>query len=301
MKNKFTIWLFGLVLLAAVVYLVEDIDIDTFGKAITLQGVTSWVVITLLMRVVQSEIIYLTGRSVGATASRVDIFWVNWARTFMNQVIPASGLAYYLDFMKRKQSVGWSAIASLALPQFFLAVTALLFLGALCAWLGQGIEGGFKSWITLLLFLAFVISWLAVLHFKSILAVLGVTKIRGRDISSLGFFEGKTKLFYMVFCLQLLAISMRMLRFYLVFLFAFSSVPFWNMALIAVMGEFGLLMQLTPGGIGLREAIMVSAGHVYQFDLSMLLSVVLVERALVIITTVCMMPPAVWYLRKYVH
>lgn len=301
MKRSFTIWALGLALLAAVVYLVDGIDAGTIARAITVQGVASWIVITMVMRIVQSEIVYVTGRSVGATASRIDIFWVNWARTFMNQVVPASGLAYYLDFMKRKQSVSWAAIGSLALPQFFLSVSALCFLGAICAWLGQGIEVAIRSWLSIVLFFAFLVSWLVILHFKSILAVLGVSRIGGRDISSLGFFEGKPALFYSVFSMQLLAVLMRMLRFYLVFVFAFSSASFWDMALIAVIGEFGLLMQLTPGGIGLREAIMISVGHAYQFDLSMLLSVVLVERMLVIVLTVMMMPPAVWYLKTHVH
>ena len=301
MKKSLTVWLLGLTLLVAVVYLVGDMDVNTIRRAFTAQGVICWIVITMVMRVVQSEIVFVTGKSVGATASRIDIFWVNWARTFMNQIVPASGLAYYLDFMKRNQSIGWSAISSLALPQFFLSVSALFFLGAVCAWLGRGFDDAARLWLAVLLFAAFLISWLAILHFKSILGVLGLATVMGRNISSLGFFEGKSRLFYSVFCMQLLAVLMRMLRFYLIFVFAFSDAPFWDMALIAAIGEFGLLLQLTPGGVGLREAIMVSVGHAYHFDLSVLLSVVLVERALVIALTVLMMPPAAWYLRKYVH
>ena len=82
-------------------------------------------------------------------------------------------------------------------------------------------------------------------------------------------------------------------------LFAASGMPLeWNEILLVVaVAESSILVQLTPGGLGVREGAVLAAALLVGVPTELAAGVALLDRLLIVAVTALLTPPAIVILR----
>lgn len=295
-------WAFGICTLVAVIWTVGGLDMDGVLKLLSGHIVASWVALTVLIRLLQVEVLVRPVHALGGSLPRLQAFWLSWARTFLNQVIPMSGMAYYAAFMRQRSGMAWGYIGALAYPQFVLSLTASALFGTIVTplaldmnqplhWLILSSFGMLLAGGVLLVWgsprvMPFVAGWAP----KLLTAHQGIIKL-----------NEKTHLVPLLFGLHFLGVLLRASRLYLIFSAFIDQTPIIGTAFLSALGETGFLLQLTPGGIGIRELAVTGAAMIEGTSPELALTVAVADRALIILVTALMALPAFWCLRNKVH
>lgn len=244
--------------------------------------VLSWAGIVVLTRLLLVEALTRPISVIGGSISRADAFWVGWLRSFLNQIVPFGGMAYLAHFLRNRTALSWGQMAALASPQ-------ALFLGIAVGLVGSGLvllAMVDESQAALTLFLAFLIlaavSFLLASQLNKLAKALPDkwAKTLAPTIHALDVMHAHRSLVAWLVSIHVLAILLRGFRLWLLFAAIGGEVNFATIMLLSCLGEFALLIQLTPGGIGIREGALVGAAFFLGMDIKLVAAVAIADRVL---------------------
>jgi uncharacterized membrane protein YbhN (UPF0104 family) len=297
---KLLSWVAGLGGLAAVVWYYGPENIPEMMRSVGPAGVAGWMVATVVARVIQAETTLVPLRALGFSMKRSVAFWVGWLRTFANQIFPAAGVIAYTQALRRKLDISWSELASLASPQFVLLAAGLGFVGLIATLANPQILGQSK-YVLLLLYSGVLAGALVVTYAAPTFAKVLPEEIADRiseTSEALRRFLRQPRLIVLVIGCHIAVILLRGLRMWI--LFAAGGVALeWNEILLVVaVAESSALVQLTPGGLGLREGAVLAGALLLGVPTEAAAGVALIDRLFIIAITVLLTPPALLALRS---
>lgn len=296
---NFFAWLAGLLCLVLIVWLSGWEDFIERLKLLRAFHIFSWVTITLCLRFLMAETLLLPVRALGFRLTRMQAFWLGWVRTFFNQVIPVSGAAYSAVYLNRAAGMRWSEIAALVSPQFLLAAETAAILGAVAtifcsAQLGGAaapVLGGFVG----LGLLAMAANSRAILAFGWLPA--GVRERFSKGIEFLSKYRKEKALILKLAVCHLGVFICRATRLWVLFVAVGAQVTLAEAILFSAAGSLTLIIQVTPGGLGLREGALLGVGLLMGLDVRMVASVAVLDRLLMVAIISVLTPPAIWQLQ----
>ena len=293
-------WLSGVALLVALVVIFSPENLWVVIGGTGISGIAIWAGLTVTARLIQAQTTVLPVNALGYHIRLRDAFWIGWIRTFANQLVPVSGVAAYAKIIRQKTNMNWSELASLAAPQFVLAAAALGLVGIAATSVNMQALG--ELFVTLS-------AVFVVLLLVSIALIRGVSGFIGLFPKSLSTRLEKTALALQTFATRrgllmtvvschAATILLRGGRLWLLFAAAGVALD-WNQVLLVVaVAESSLLIQLTPGGLGIRESAVLVGAALVGIPADVAISVALIDRLLVIGITVFLTPPAIVFLRQ---
>jgi len=177
----------------------------------------------------------------------------------------------------------WGQIGSLGTPQFIIALQATFFVAAL-ALAGVAPILGWPAGLSAVIVLAaaIVLARFGVEHIlRAVTWMLPAVGKRFRvDPVMISEFSGRVRhLLLGVFCFSAV---LRFFRLLVLFHALEIDLSRTSIFFISAMGELSVVIQLTPGGLGLRELIILGVGVVLSGRVDELAAVALVERALTV-------------------
>ena len=293
-------WLAGIAGLAVIIgYFGVGSIVDAL-RGVGLATIALWVLLTLIARVALAETTVAPLQVLGFRMWRSDAFWVGWLRTFANQVFPAAGLVAYVHAIRRKVGISWSELAALASPQFVLAAAALGVIGLAGALLNPQLLGE-RLWLFLSVYGAVLLGALLIArgaHWLTRLLPQALNERVGATSRSLRDFARRPSLLLLIVACHAAVILLRGLRLWLLFEAAGIDLA-WNEALlVVVVAESSMLIQLTPGGMGIREGAVLAGALLVGIPAEVAAGVAIVDRMLVIAITALLTPPALLVLRS---
>lgn len=295
----FVPWLAGIALLVALVLIFYPENLPAVMRQTGINGIALWAALTVMARLIQAQTTVLPVNVLGYRISLLDAFWIGWLRTFANQLVPISGIAAYAELIRRKTKMNWSELASLAAPQFVLAAVALGLVGILSAVVNRQALGELSVTLSIV-YAVLVLASVAIISgaqgFIRLFPKSLSTRLE-RAAEALQTLASRRGLLIAVISCHAATILLRGGRLWLLF-GAAGAVLDWDQALLIVaVAESSLLIQLTPGGLGIRESAVLVAGALVGVSTEIAISVAVLDRLLVIGITVFLTPPALAFLR----
>ncbi len=296
---KLLSWLVGLAGVAAVIWYYGPANIPGMLGSVGIVGVVGWTAATLAARVILAETTCAPLHALGFPMRRSDAFWVGWLRTFANQVFPTAGVIAYTQAIRQKVAISWSELAALAAPQFVLVAAALGVVG-LFASLANLEALGQSKYALLFIYSGVLAGGLLITYgaptFAGWLPAALAERVQATSVALRRFLERPSLVIYVIGC-HVAAILLRGSRMWL--LFAIGGVELsWNEALLVVaVAESSILIQLTPGGLGIREGAVLAGALLVGVPTEAAAGVALVDRLFIIAITALLTPPAIVALR----
>ncbi len=293
-------WLAGVVGLVAMVLYFQPARFGEALQAVGFGGGLVWLLLTLLSRLALVEVTVRPLALLGHPLARSDAFWIGWVRTFSNQVLPLSGLALYAHQVRRKTGLSWTAMVSLSSPQFLLAAVAIGMLGLMAV---------LSSWHALgpaasALLVAFgVVTAGAVLVATNAAWFIErlprvISKRAGRVAASFRTLASSGREITILVALHCGAVLFRGSRLLVLFAAVGEALGWREALLLLAVAESSMLIQLTPGGLALREGAVVGAALLVQISAEVGVMVALIDRLLVVCVTVLLAIPGFIFLHR---
>lgn len=282
-------WIIGALLFISFFHILGLESVFSAFDALPLHVIFTWLLLTLLSRLISAEILYQPVKRLNGNMSRSDAFWLLWAKSFSNQIIPFSGLSIMLGFLRNKSSLSWEKISSLAWPQLFLAMQAVGLIGAYCSL--TLIFENHSNHLSIFVFLAaFVFLSITPLIIHLLIKKERIRKHTNNETLkrlslALNFLSDHKSITLYLLAGHVMSALIRVARLLLIFYFLGGSSDFTFLLLMAMIGEVAVLLNLTPGGLGIREGAIAIAAQVYGIDLDVALKAALLDRALIVLTT----------------
>jgi uncharacterized membrane protein YbhN (UPF0104 family) len=223
----------------------------------------------------------------------MDAFWISWVRTFANQILPLSGLAAYAQVLRRRVQISWSELAALATPQFVLAAGALGCVGLVAVLANADSLRGAAAALAALA-LAVIVGSVAVAKAAATLVAIlpPVLSRRVRDTSAaLRKLSAHPHLIARLILLHAFVILARGVRLWVLFSAAGVSLDWRELLLVTVFAESTLLIQMTPGGLGIREGALVGGAVVVGVAAPVAAGIAVIDRLFMIGITILMALP----------
>ncbi|MDY7093326.1 MAG: lysylphosphatidylglycerol synthase transmembrane domain-containing protein [Acidobacteriota bacterium] len=292
-------WLLGLALLVAVA-MAGDFSREQVLQVLSPLAVAGWILVTLLARLLQVEILVRPIYAWGGTLGRSDAFWLGWLRSFFNQVVPLSGLAVYAGVIKRRSGLAWGQVAALASPQFLLALLASSLFGAVMV--STNLERLGNTGLPLLAAFLGVGILVAVLiarggHGLSFAPAFIRQRLEtAREAWIL--FSRRHDMLWGLLVLHILSTLFRATRLWILFAASGADLPVALILLLIAVSDFSFLLQITPGGLGIKEAALVGIAAFLGIDTQITAAVALADRVLILSITTLLAGPGFWALRR---
>lgn len=287
-------WLAGIIGLVFIAwYFRPTAFVDTLA-AVGVPGVIVWCVLTIAARLLLARTTVEPVNALGYRLSLSDAFWIGWLRTFANQIVPMSGVAAYVKVLRDKTAISWSELAALATPQYVLAAAALGIVGI------AAVASSFRALGETALWLFAIYSTVI---FAAILVAKGAAPMidklpnamseRAANVSlALRKFASRPGLIARLIGYHGLVIVLRGGRLWVLFAAAGVNLEWQQLALILAIAESSFLLQLTPGGLGIREAAVLGGAALLGIAPEVATSVALIDRLFMIAVTVLFAAPA---------
>ena len=293
-------WVVGVSILIAMIVFFRPIGIGELIRSLGLGDISIWIALTIIARIVLGETTIVPMAAMGFRLQRTDAFWIGWLRTFANQIMPVSGVVAYAHAVRARTKISWSELAAMAMPQFVLAATALGTIGLFAVAVNTESLGSSSALIALA-YLGIVVGSLAVTRNAAWLINVLPAQLseRTRQTSAALRKIATTRgLIIRLVLYHAIVILLRGLRIWLLFAAVGVSLS-WNEALLVVaIAESSLLIQVTPGGLGLREGAIVGGAALVGVPASVAAGVAIVDRVLVVALIALLTPPSIAVLSR---
>lgn len=297
---KLISWLAGVAGVIAIVYFYRPENLDSMLRAVGVQGFVILAALTLLARWIQTETTVIPLRAMGHDLRRSDAFWIGWLRTFANQIVPSSGVAAYAQALRRRTSISWSELAALAAPQFVLVAAALGLVGLIAVLCNIGALGNAYPTLLAIYALVLVVS-VTVTHgapgFIRIFPARMAERLE-RTSAALRSFSSDPVMVVRIIASHAMALLLRGGRIWLLFTQAGAELGWAEALIVVAIAESSMLIQLTPGGLGIREGAVVAGASLVGIPTGVAAAVAVVDRLLVLAVTTLLTPPAILALRR---
>lgn len=294
-------WLLGFVLFVLIVILIRSAGIKGFATFFSPLTVASWLAFTFLARLLMTEVFVRPIRALSYSMSWTTAFWLVWLRTFFNQFIPWSGLTLVVAYCKKKCGLAWGEISALSLPLFVLSlvVTGTLATGAILG--GANLLGSsFVPLVSASLLISGVSVAIIIRGSTGLSFLPRSVRLRlGSLEQSLRLFEGHGQLLLRLSACYSGIILLRCLRLWLLFVLGTNlNLGIQEIVLLSMISEFGFLVPLIPGGLGVREGALVSVAWLLGLNMEIVTVVAVMDRLFNIVMVAVMALPAYFVLRK---
>ena len=257
-------------------------------------GLLQWVLLTLIARFALAETTVAPLKVLGFNMRRLDAFWIGWIRTFANQILPFAGIAAYAHAVRDRVGISWSELASLASPQFFLAAAALGLVGLIAVVVNFDALG-LSTYVLTATYLTVVFISLAVATGAAWLIETLPERLSSRaskTAAALRQLSQRRNLIARLVIYHVVVILLRGGRLWVLFMAAGANPDWREMLLIAAIAESTMLIQLTPGGLGVREGAVLGGAALVGIAAPVAVSVALIDRLLVVAITILLALPA---------
>lgn len=300
LATKLLPWIIGIAGVAAVIGYYGPANIPGMLRSVGLGGIVGWTAATLAARIVQVETTYAPLMALGFPMRRSVLFWVGWLRTFANQVFPTAGVIAYTQAIRQKVAISWSELAALAAPQFILVAVALGIVG-LSASLANLAVLGQSKFALLAIYCGVLAGGLLITYKAPVLAGLlpaGLaTRVQATSAALKRFLQQPSLILLVIGC-HVAVILLRGLRLWLLFAVGGAELT-WNEALLVVaVAESTILIQFTPGGLGIREGAVLAGALLVGAPTETAAGVAVLDRLFIITITALLTPPAIAALRS---
>lgn len=297
---KLLSWIGGLLGLVAVIFYFRPENLLATLRSVGVSGVAIWVAITVIARLIQAETTAAPLRAMGYPMRRRDAFWIGWIRTFANQIVPTSGVAAYAQAIRQKTQISWSELTVLAAPQYILVAAALGLVGLLAT--ASNIEELQTSFVGLAAVYSGVI-FVSVAITRGAPWFLGLLPERltsrvEQASGALRKFVEHPGLIARIVAFHSAAILLRGSRIWLLFAAAGVNLDWRQALLVIAVAESSMLIQLTPGGLGVREGAILGGAALVGVPTDVAAGVALLDRLFVVGITVLLTPPAIAVLKS---
>jgi uncharacterized membrane protein YbhN (UPF0104 family) len=294
-------FLVGLAIFALIVVTVYRSNIVVYRHFINFYILIPWFAISLLARLLMTEVFVRPIRALSYSLSWPAAFWLGWLRTFFNQFVPWSGLTLVVAYCKKKCGLAWGEIGALSSPLFLLSlsVTGALATGAILG--GADLLG--SSFVPLLSASLLISGIPGVIIIRGSVGIAILPHIVRRRLGplekSLRLFEGHGRLMIRLSVCYSGIILLRCLRLWLLFALSTNlNLGLQEVVLLAMISEFGFLVPLIPGGIGVREGALVSVAWLLGLNIEIVAAVAVMDRLFTICLVAIMAMPAYFVLRR---
>ena len=293
-------WAIGILGLVAIIWYYQPRDFAETLAAIGASGVAGWIIMTLVSRVCAAEATVEPLVTLGFHMTRPDAFWISWIRTFVNQILPVAGVAAYAHLVRRRTGIPWSQLAALGQPQLLLAAAAIGLVGLIAT--VANIERLQASAIGFLLAYGLIVvlslgfatgaHWLIESLPKSLAQRASSTAAALRKIAR------KPNLIIRLSLFHVAAVLLRGGRVWFLFAAAGVSLDWAETLLVLAIAESALLLNVTPGGLGIREGAVLGGAALLGVAAPVAASVALIDRLFMVAITTLLAAPAFVILRK---
>lgn len=297
---KLLSWLAGIATVVILFVCFQPVGFSAMIAHVGLGGFSAWVALTVMARVVQVETSFVPMEVLGFPMKRSDLFWIGWIRTFSNQIIPLSGVAAYAHAIRNKTNISWKELVALATPQFVLAALALGVVGVSAGlvnmYSGSAVPvvllAGYGGLIGVSLGVTYGTASLLSLLPEFFRRKFAKTKLALRKLSATKGLVGRLVLYHVVIIL------LRGLRIWLLFEIADAHLLWQEALLVVAIAESAMLVQLTPGGLGIREGAILGGASLVGIRPDIAVGVALIDRLFVVGITALLTPPAIVVVRS---
>ena len=297
---KLTSWLAGIGGVAAIVWYAQPENFVEAIGALRWQELIGWILLTLIARFLMGETTVAPLKALGFSMPRIDAFWIGWIRTFANQILPLSGLAAYAQIVRKRIQISWSELAALAAPQLVLAAAALGIVGLLAT------AANFNRLQSLAYVLAAV--YLVVMAVAIATASGAAWFIElfpealssrvSRTANALRRLVNYPGLVTKMVAYHSMVILLRGARLWILFSAVGVTLEWQELLLVLAISESSMLINVTPGGLGVREGFVIGGSALLDIPAPIAASVALVDRLFVISITTFLTAPAIIFLRS---
>jgi uncharacterized protein (TIRG00374 family) len=287
-------WFLGIVMLVAIVLYFRPQNFAATVTSVGVSGLVQWTLLTLIARIALAETTVAPLKVLGFQMRRSDAFWIGWIRTFANQILPLAGVVAYAHAVRDRVGISWSELASLATPQFFLAATALGLVGLLASTVNF-VTLGLLTYLLMAAYFTLITVSLAVATGAGWLIESLPERLSSRALetaAALRRLAQQRNLIVRLVMYHIIVILLRGIRIWVLFVAVGASPDWREMLIVVAIAESTLLIQLTPGGLGLREGAVVGGAALVGIAAPIAVSVALVDRLLVMAITTLMALPA---------
>lgn len=293
-------WVVGLAVLGGIIWYFRPSGFWPALQRVGFSGALGWLVATLVARLLTADVLArLLGR-LGSVVGRMKLFSIGWLRTFANQVVPLTGIAVYLQQLRQKTGASWHDLAAVSLQQTFVSVLAIGIAGIVAAYTNRDtLDGAAYPLLAAFLLVAVVAAAAAGGTAAVVRALPRFLRRRIAEAAdSVSTLTGDHPFTLQLAGIQIGSMLMRAARTWLLFA-VLGTVLDWREALLIVaLADMSMLVAITPGGLGIREAIVIGGATLIGVPTETAVTVSLIDRLFVIATAGVASLPAIAYLAK---
>lgn len=265
-------------------------DLGRIINRMSIYGVIGWISTTLIARVALAALFSLFIGTVGSRVSIYAIFALNWLQSFFNQLLPLSGLAFSATFLRQRAKLNWSQIAACTTPQFLTAAFTIGIMGCLSTLLNTA-RLQTLSWPTAGIFTLMASISVAILFYAPSISFPSIfEKYIGPAQALLAHLQTNRRLLMGLISLQLIALLMRAARLWILFTVSGIHISPPTILCLSTIADIAFLIQLTPGGMGLREGALIVGAAMLGLNIQSATAVALMDRFLIILLVLIMTP-----------
>lgn len=293
-------WLAGILLIVLIAWIFRPPGLLDALLALDLPRLAGWLALTIVARVCLAGTTVLPLKALGFHMSMVIAFWIGWLRTFSSLLLPLAGIAAYAKLIRARVGISWSELAALAAPQFVLAIAALGIVG-LAATASNFARLGAPATAVAVFYVVVIAAAIAAASSSGWLIRILPGSLAGRlaaTSSALRTLAGTPRLIARVVILHALAIALRGARIWFVFDVVGISLDWPELLLIVAIAETTMLVNLTPGGLGVREGLLVGGAVLLNISAPVAAGAALIDRVLMYLVTAVLAIPAFLALRR---
>lgn len=293
-------WFLGVAAIVGIVWYFRPEHFLTSVRTVGWSGVSGWIAATVVARLLVAESPTRLLGELGHAVSRLQLFSIGWLRTFSNQVVPMTGLAVYLQQIKQQSGAPWQDVAAASAQQTFTALVALGLFGVVAVVSNTSLAVAVS--IPLLILFA-VLACLALAVALGVSAVIRLlpSAIRESIQTATEPFEKLSNngpLIGLSTGLNCGGILLRGIRLWLLFTVLGVALDWREALLIVALAESTVLMAITPGGLGIREALVIGAATLLGLPTETAVAVSLIDRLFVVVLSGIMAIPTLAYLSR---
>ena len=293
-------WLVGVAALAAVVLYFRPENFLSSLRTVGATGAAGWLAATLIARVLFAEVPARLLRTLGFDLGRLRIFLIGWLRTFSNQILPMSGIAVYIQQIRSQSGATLQDLAASSTQQAFIGISAMGAVGCVAMLSNLGALGD-VAWPLIAVFAA--LSAIALAAAVGASAVIGrlprlVAKRITTAADSFERLASNRKLIYSLVATHSTAILVRGARIWLLFGVLGASLHWREALLVVALAEVTVLIAVTPGGLGIREAIIIGGASLLDVPTDIAVAVSLIDRLFVVVLAGSIAVPSVLHLLR---
>jgi uncharacterized membrane protein YbhN (UPF0104 family) len=296
---KLTSWLAGVGGVIAIIWYFRPAGFADTIIALGWKGLVGWAWLTLVARFLIAETTVAPLVALGYGMPRLDAFWIGWLRTFANQILPLGGVAAYAQIVRERTQISWSELAALAAPQFVLAGAALGIVGLaaiatnfdVLQSMAPVLAAAYLVVVSVAIATASGAAWFIELLPGTLPMRATRTAVSLRKLTNHPGLVAKMVTFHGV------AILLRGARLWILFSGAGVTLDWQEMLLVLVISESSMLVNITPGGLGIREGFLLSGSALLGISAPIAASVAIIDRLFVVSITTLLAGPAFVVLR----